>query len=116
MENSIRKVWLIILVVAILTVELTSCGIFVEKGGVINVENNRTEQLYVHITDTNGHRDGVEYTKGYYVKIVYPKDEYRSGTVYFEVKKDGTYWLYVNGIRYKDVSVSGGEDVYVTID
>jgi hypothetical protein len=118
MVNGIRKVRFIILVVMILTAGLTACEYFgIYFGGIINVENKRPENLYVHITDSDGYRDGVDYTKGSFVGIIYSsEDQYRRSYREFKVTKNGTYWVYVNGIRYKNVSVNDGDEVHVTID
>ena len=105
MKICIRKILLIILYAVIFTSVLTSCDFI---GGIIAVENKRTVvQRFEHISDTNGYT--VVGTGGSWQ--IYPNK-----TQKFEIEKNGTYWININGIRYKQVSVSGGETVYVTID
>ena len=105
MKNCIRKIRLIILAAAVLTAGLTSCD---ETAGIIAVENKRAVvERFVHISYTNG------YTV---VGTVGPHVIYPNKTHNYEIEKSGTYWVNINGIRYKQVSVSGGETVHVTID
>ena len=104
MKNCIRKIWLTVLVTTVLTIGLTSCG---EKGGIIFVENKRTVTYSVRISNTSGY-------SGASMDFAHSISPNRTG--YFEIENDGTYWILLNGIRYKDVSVSGGETVHVTID
>jgi len=105
MKNSLKRIRFIILVVIIFTVTLTSCG---EKGGVIIVENKRMYvERFVHISDTNGYT--VVGTVGQWE--IYPDKTHK-----YKIDEDGIYWVNINGIRYKEVFVSGGEEIYVTIE
>jgi hypothetical protein len=106
MSNFNKKyinICLIILAVIIL-VGLTSCG---EKGGIIFVENKRTVTYSVRISNTSGH-SGASMD---FDNFISPNK-----TEYFEIENDGTYWVLLNGIPYKEFSISGGETVHVTID
>jgi hypothetical protein len=107
MNNFIRKsvnICLITFTVIILA-GLTSCG---GKGGIIAVENKRPKtEHFVCISNTSGYTGGSMGTGA---------DIEPNRTHEFEIEKDGTYWVLVGGVRYKEVSVSGGEMVHITID
>ena len=107
MNNYSKKYITICLIIfaVIILVGLTSCG---EKGGIIAVENKRTVVVYfVCISNTSGYSGA---------SMDLDQDIWPNRTVNFEIEKNGTYWVLIGGIRYKEVSVSGGETVYVTID
>ena len=105
MEKIFKKAWYIILGATILIVGLTSC----EKGGVIFVENKRTITYSVRISNTSGYSG---------VTMDFSKSISPNKTEFFDIEKDGTYWILLNGIRYKEVSVSvsGGGTAHVTIE
>lgn len=104
MNNCFIKIWFIILAATVLPVGLNSCG---EKGGIVFVENKRTVTYSVRISNTSGY-SGASMDMA---KSISPNK-----TEYFEIKNDGTYWILLNGIRYKEFSVSSGETVHVTVD
>jgi hypothetical protein len=106
MENIFKKTWYKILGSTIIIVGLTSCS---EKGGVIFVENKHTITYSVRISNTSGYSGA---------SMDFSKSISPNKTGYFDIEKDGTYWVLLNGVRYKDisVSVSRGGTAHVTIE